>query len=51
MQAIIVCNFKENYWTKFEKMTKKTCLGPDFGLSSTDLGPKDFFVNFTSTTC
>ena len=27
MQAIIVCNFKENKWTKSEKMTKNLVLG------------------------
>ena len=28
LQAIIVCIFKENEWTKLEKMAKKLVLGP-----------------------
>ena len=27
LQAIIVCNFKENYWTKLEKIAKKLVSG------------------------
>ena len=30
-------------------MTKKTNLEPDFGLFDPNLGPKNFFVGFTST--
>ena len=28
LQAVTVCNFKENYRTKLEKMAKKLVLGP-----------------------
>ena len=27
-QTIILCNFKEHWWTKLEKMTKNLILGP-----------------------
>ena len=36
LQAIIVCNSKENQWTKpnFEKMAKKPSFGSNFGPNS-----------------
>ena len=33
--AITVCNFKENYWTKFEEMAK-----PSFGPNFDPFGPQ-----------
>ena len=45
LQAIIVCNFKEKYWTKLEKMTKKTSFQANFGLFALILGPPIFFFS------
>ena len=51
MKGIIVVNFKQNYWTKLEKMVKKlvsgtilTCFGPN-------LVPQSIFVGFISASC
>ena len=44
LQAVIVCNFKENCKTKIEKMAKKkTSFGTDFGSFGSNLGPQIFF--------
>ena len=47
LQAIIVCNFKENYRTKLEKMAKnkKTSFGTNFGPFGSNLGPQFFFMD------
>ena len=45
LQAIIVCNLKENWWAKLEKMAKNL-------VSCPILAPlAQFFVDFTSTRC
>ena len=42
LQAIIVCNFKENKWTKLEKMTKNLVSGPILSLLAWIWTPKFF---------
>ena len=48
-QAIILCNFQENLYTKYEKNNKKPNFGSDFNSFAPNLGPKTFFVGFIST--
>ena len=43
LQVIIVCNLKENWWTKLEKMAKKPGLGLNCGLFGPNLGHYFFF--------
>ena len=43
LQAIILCNFKENTWTKLEEMTKKSSFRPNFGPFWPKFGPPKFF--------
>ena len=58
-QAAILCNIKENQWCKFEKMDGENRRHYEPNLrkwqkklfSGTILGPKFFFVNFSSTRC
>ena len=49
-KAIIVCNFKENKYTKIETMAKKLISSPILALLTKIWAP-NFFVNFTSTRC
>ena len=46
LKTIIVCNFNENYWTRLEKMAKKSSFGPRFGPVGPNLGPIVFFGGF-----
>ena len=39
-QAIIVCNFKENYWIKLDEMAKNLVLGPIL----TTLAPQKYYL-------
>ena len=51
MQAIIVCNFKENKLTKLETIGENLVLGPISACFHPNLVPNNFLVGFTSTRC
>ena len=46
-QAIIVCNLKENLWSKLKKMGKKAHFGSDLGPLGPNSGRKILFSNLT----
>ena len=46
-QSITLCNLKDNYWTKLEKMAKKLILDPILACFTPNLGPQ-FLLQFLS---
>ena len=50
-QPIVVCNFKDNKWTKLEKMTKNLVSGLILAPLTQILVQKFVFVDFTYTRC
>ena len=50
-QSIVVCNFKDNKWTKLEKMTKNLVSGLILAPLTQILVQKFVFVDFTYTRC
>ena len=51
LQGITVCNFKENYWTKLEKIAKNLVSGLILAPLDQIRTQKFFCIDFTSTTC
>ena len=51
LQAIILCNFKENYWTTLEKMEKNLVPGLILVPLAQIWAQKTFSIDFISTRC
>ena len=50
LQAIVVCNFKENKWTKLEKIAKKL-VSDQILVPLAQIWAPNFFVESTSNKC
>ena len=51
LQAITVCNFKENLRTKLEKIAKNLVSKPILAPLAQIWAPENFLLDFTSTRC